>query len=140
MTKSLSSLLIIALVFVLCAPAGAQAPIGTIPPGTNFGGVSKGEIIGIVVGVVAFAVVAAVLLVRHSSRAKTITGCVSTVTNGLAVTNENDKQVYALSGDTAGVKAGERMRLQGHKIDSNGRQALGWQVTQIQKDYGPCQP
>jgi hypothetical protein len=68
MTKFLSGILIIALIFVLCVPAGAQAPIGTIPPGTNFGGVSKGEIIGIVVGVVSLAVVLTIVLCRQRKR------------------------------------------------------------------------
>jgi hypothetical protein len=140
MTKYLSPVLIIALVLVLCSPAGAQAPIGTIPPGTNFGGVSKAEIIGIVVGVVSLAVVLTIVLVHHSSKTRTITGCVVASPNGFTLNNERDNRVYALSGDTAGVKAGERMRLQGHKIDSSAGNPLGWQVSQIQKDYGACQP
>jgi hypothetical protein len=140
MTKFLSGILIIALIFVLCVPAGAQAPIGTIPPGTNFGGVSKAEIIGIVVGVVSLAVVLTIVLVNHSSRTRAITGCVVAAENGMTVANEKDKRVYALSGNTAGVKPGERMRLQGHKIDPSGGNPLGWQVSRIQKDYGVCQP
>ena len=139
MTKRLSVVLIIALFFLLCVPAGAQAPIGTIPPAPHFGGVSSGEIAGIVVGVVVPVVIITVVLVRHSHRGRTITGCVTATQNGFAVSNEKDKLVYALSGSTAGVKAGERMRLQGHKIDPNAGSPLGWEVSQIQKDYGPCQ-
>jgi hypothetical protein len=140
MTKYISGVLIIALVLGLCVPAGAQAPIGTIPPGTNFGGISKGAIIGIVVGVVATVVVVAIVIIRHSAKSRTITGCVTTAPNGLVVTNEKDKRVYTLSGDTAGVKPGERMTLQGHKISFSGSNPLGWEVSQIQKDYGACQP
>ena len=140
MTKYFSPVLIIALVLILCMPAGAQAPIGTIPPGTNFGGISKGAIIGIVVGVVATVVVVAIVVIHHSAKSRTITGCVTTVPSGLIVTNEKDKRTYALSGNTSGVKPGERMRLQGHKTDSNAGTPLGWEVSQIQKDYGACQP
>jgi hypothetical protein len=140
MTKYIPGVLIIALVLGLCVPTGAQAPIGTIPPGANFGGISKGAIIGIVVGVVATVVVVAILIIRHSAKSRTITGCVTTAPNGLVVTNEKDKRVYALSGDTAGVKPGERMTLQGHKISFSGSNPLGWEVSQIQKDYGACRP
>lgn len=140
MTKYFSPVLTIALVLILCMPAGAQAPIGTIPPGTNFGGISKGAIIGIVVGVVATVVVVAIVIIHHAAKSRTITGCVTAAPNGLVVTNEKDKRAYALSGNTARVKPGERMRLQGHKIDSSAGTPLGWEVSQIQKDYGACQP
>jgi hypothetical protein len=141
MTKCLSAPLIVALVFVLCLPAGAQHP-NIIAPGSHIGP-SKGEVVGITVGAIAAVVgvvIIAVLLVHHSHRGRTITGCVAAAQNGFTVSNEKDKLVYALSGDTAGVKAGERMRLQGRKIDPNSGSPLGWQVSQIQKDYGPCQP
>jgi hypothetical protein len=141
MTKYLSPILIIALVFVLCGPAGAQNP-NILAPGSTIGP-SKGEVVGIIVGVaaaVAAVVIITVVLVHHSSRGRRITGCVVAAPSGLTVTNERDNRVYALSGDTAGVKAGERMRLQGHKINSSAGNPLGWQVSEIQKDYGACQP
>jgi len=85
-------------------------------------------------------VVIAIVLFHHSAKARTITGCVVATPNVLNVSNERDNRVYALSGDTAGVKAGERMRLQGHKIDSGAGNPLSWQVSEIQKDYGACRP
>jgi hypothetical protein len=140
MTKCLSAILILALVLFLCVPAGAQAPVGTIPPPPHFGGVSNGEIIGIVVGVVAPVVIVAIVWFHHSSKSRTITGCVVAAQNSLTVANEKDQRVYALSGNIAGVNPGERMRLQGHKIDPSSGSPLGWEVSQIQKDYGACQP
>jgi hypothetical protein len=140
MTKYISGLLILALVSVLCIPAGAQAPIGTIPPAPHFGGVSSGEIAGIVAGVVVPVVVIAVVLFHRSSKSRTITGCIVAAQSSFTVANEKDRRVYALSGNIAGVKPGERMRLQGRKIDSSGSNPLGWEVSQIQKDYGACQP
>jgi hypothetical protein len=140
MRKRLSPVLIVALVLVLCDPTGAQAPIGTMPPAPHFGGVSTGEIAAIVAGVVVPVVIIAVVFFHHSAKARTITGCVVPVPNGLTVNNERDNRVYALSGDIAVVKAGERMRLQGRKIDSSAGNPLGWQVSQIQEDYGACQP
>jgi hypothetical protein len=141
MTTFLSGILIIALVFVLCLPAGAQSP-NILAPGSTIGP-SKGEVVGIIVGAiaaVAAVVIVTVVVIHHSAKARRITGCVVTSPNGLTVNNERDNRVYALSGDTAGVKAGERVSLQGHKINPDAGNPLGWQVSQIQKDYGACQP
>jgi hypothetical protein len=122
-------------------PAEAQNPI-IVGPGTgNIGySPSKGLIIGIVVGLVAAVVVVTVVVVHESSKKRTIAGCVNPAQNGMTVTNEKDKQVYMLSGDTAGVKPGERMSFHGNKIQPNAGNPLGWEVTRIQTDYGACHP
>ncbi len=140
MTKILSGVLIIALTLILCVPAEAQRPNTVAPSSAKIGGVSNGEIVGIVVGVVLLVVVVAVVAIHHSAKQRKITGCVVASPSGLTVNNERDNRIYALSGNTAGVKAGERMSLQGHKINPDAGNPLGWQVTQIQKDYGACQP
>jgi hypothetical protein len=136
MRKHFSPVVTIALVFLLCVPVGAQNP----PAAPPIGGVSKAEIIGIVVGVAAFVAVVSVLLIGRSARGRTITGCIIAADNGMTVADEKDKHVYVLSGNTAGVKAGERMKLQGHKINANAGNPLGWGVSHIQKDYGACRP
>jgi hypothetical protein len=140
MTKILSGVLIVALVFVLCVPAEAQRPNTVAPSSPHIGGISNAEIIGIAVGVVVPVVVIAVVVFHHSAKQRKITGCVVASPTGLTVNNERDDRVYALSGDTSGVKAGERMSLQGHKVNPDAGTPLGWQVSQIQKDYGACQP
>jgi hypothetical protein len=140
MTKILSGVLIVALVFVFCLPAEAQRPNTVAPSAPHIGGISNGEIIGIVVPVVVLGVVVAVVAFHHSARQRKITGCVAASPNGLTVNNERDNRVYALTGDTSGVKPDERMSLQGHKINPDGGNPLSWQVSQIQKDYGACEP
>jgi len=141
-TKYLSGILIVVMILLLSLRVEAQNP-NIIAPGTQFGP-SKGEVAGIIAGVVAGVVVTVIVVVvlvhRHSARARTITGCVSAVTNEITVTNEKDKRVYALCGNTAGVKLGERLTLQGNKINPSGTDLLRWNVSQIQKDYGVCQP
>ena len=141
MRKHLSGVLIIALSFALSIPTEAQNP-NIVGPGTgNIGySPSKGLIIGVVVGVVAAVVVVTVVVVHESSKKRTITGCVNPAQNGMTVTNEKDKQVYTLSGDTAGVKPGERMSFHGKKIKPNAGNPLGWEITTIQTDYGACHP
>ncbi|HXA76461.1 MAG TPA: hypothetical protein VNV41_04955 [Candidatus Acidoferrales bacterium] len=141
MRKHLSGILMIVLGFALCMPAKAQNQI-IVGPGTgNIGySPSKGLIIGVVLGVVAAVAVATVVVVHESSKKRTITGCVNPAQNEITVINEKDKQVYILSGDTAGVKPGERMSFQGKKIKPNASNPLGWEVTRIQTDYGACHP
>src|ERR1035438_2959043 len=82
----------------------------------------------------------AVLVVHESAKKRTITGCVTSGDNGMSVTDEKDKRLYALSGDTAGVKPGERMTLRGKKFKSNEGKPPFWETKKIVKDFGVCQP
>ena len=138
--KYLSGVLILALSFVLCIETQGQTR-GITPPGGFKGppGLSSGELAGIIAGVVV-GVVVVVVLVVHYSKKRTITGCVSSGPDGMTVTNEGDKQVYTLSGDTGGVKPGERMKLQGSKLKANTGKPLIWDTKKISKDFGVCQP
>jgi hypothetical protein len=138
--KYLSSILVIALSFVLCIPAEAQgAAGGGIGGGLGQIGPSTGTIVGAVVGVVAAVVVVAIVAI-HYSKKRTITGCVKPAQNGMIVNDERDKRVYTLSGDTLGVKPDERMTFQGKKIRPNAGNPLSWEITKIRNDYGVCQP
>jgi hypothetical protein len=83
----------------------------------------------------------AVVVIRKSSEKRTITGCVYPGQNGMSVTDDQDKRLYALSGNTTGVKAGDRMTLQGKKIKpKDAGKALGWETKHVAKDFGVCQP
>jgi hypothetical protein len=131
-SRYLSGVLVIALSCVLCMPAKADS--GTI------GGVGTGTIVGVVVGVVAVVAVVAIVVIHKTSGKGTITGCVKPAQNGMSVNDEKDQRVYTLSGDTAGVKPGERMTLQGKKIKPNAGNPPGWEITKVRTDYGVCQP
>src|ERR1017187_5412268 len=132
--KYLSAVLIIALTFVFCVPAEAQSSSGTI------GGVGTGTIVGVIVGVIAGVAVVAIVAI-HYSKKRTITGCVNSGGSGMTVTDEKDKQIYALSGNTTGIKSGDRMRLQGKKVKSTGpHKPLEWEARKVVKDFGVCQP
>jgi hypothetical protein len=98
---------------------------------------------GIIAGVAAAVIIVIVLIHRshRSDKSRTITGCVSATDNGMSLTDEGDKRIYALSGNTAGIKPGERMTLYGKKINSDeGSKPLGWKTDSIFKDFGACQP
>jgi hypothetical protein len=125
--------LIIALSVVLAIPAQASTSLKT-----------QGD--EIVIGVAAAAAVVAVLitvLVLHHNRSqsKTITGCVASGDSGMSIIDERDKKTYALSGDTASIKPGDRMKVQGKKVRLTGPgKTVGWEATKVAKDYGVCQP
>ena len=139
--KNVAGVLIIVLSFVLCIPAKAQGSAGG-GLGGGFGpiGPSTGTIVGAVVGVVA-AVIVVTILAIHYSKKRTITGCVISGTNGMSVTDEKDRRSYTLSGNTTGIKPGDRMRLQGKKIKpKDAGNSFVWETKEVAKDFGGCQP
>jgi hypothetical protein len=97
-----------------------------------------------VIGIVAVAaavVVITVVVVHESTKKKAITGCVNSGDNGMSVTDEKDKRIYTLSGNSAGIKPGDRVTLQGKKVKAKGANApLAWEVNKVTKDFGACQP
>ena len=97
----------------------------------------------IVIGIVAVsaALVVGTVLIIHYSKKRTMTGCVSSGETGMTVTDEKDKQIYALSGNTVGIKPGNRMRLQGKKVKPKDfDKTVVWEIKQVNKDFGLCQP
>jgi hypothetical protein len=123
--------LIVVLSVVLATPAEAQS--GKI--------VNTGQIVAAIVGVAAALVVVTVVIIHESSKKRTITGCVNSEENGMSVTDEKDKRIYALSGNTAGIKPGDRITLQGKKVRPKGSdKTLVWEAKRVTKDFGACQP
>ncbi len=103
--------------------------------------VSNGTIVGVIVGVIAAVVVVAYVAVHESRKKRTITGCVVQGGNGMSLTDEKDKRSYTLSGNTADIKPGDRMSLQGKKIKpKDAGKPVVWETGTISKDFGPCQP
>ena len=83
----------------------------------------------------------AYVVIHESSKKRSITGCVTPEENGMNVTDEKDKRSYALSGDTADIKPGDRMTLQGKKIKpKDAGKPLLWETKTISRDFGVCQP
>jgi hypothetical protein len=128
--KDVSGVLIIALGVALSTPAQADSLKTT----------GEHIVIGIVAVTAAVAVVVTVVVI-HYSKKRAITGCVNSVANGMTVTDEKDKQIYALSGSTTGIKPGDRMKLQGRKVKPKGPdKTLVWEAKEVTKDFGVCQP
>ena len=121
--------LMVALSVILAKPAEAK------------GYPSGGTIVAAIVGVVAVVVIAAVVVIHKSSERRSITGCVNSAENGMSMTDEKDKRLYALSGTTTDVKPGDRMTWQGKKIKpKDARKTLSWETTLVAKDLGLCRP
>lgn len=126
----------LALCLLLSLPTFAQGFSGF-----NLGniGPSKGEVVGIIIGVAAVITVSIILIHHETHKHPSITGCVASGADGLTLQNEKDKKVYALSGDVAVLGVGERGTLKGKKVKGpNGR--ASFQVEKLTKDYGKCNP
>jgi hypothetical protein len=124
--------LIVAVCVVLAIPVQAQP--------YSFNNLGRNVVIGIVAVSVAVVVIA-VVVVHESRKKRTVTGCVASGANGMSVTDEKDKRIYALSGNTADIKVGDRVTLQGKNAKSKDAKApLAWDVNKETKDFGACQP
>ena len=98
-------------------------------------------VVAVATAVAAIATVAIVSIVQHRHKKIVITGCVSSGENGMTLTDEEDRRSYSLSGETAGVKPGDRMKLQGKRLKrkrSNKTQV--WETAKIVEDFGVCRP
>jgi hypothetical protein len=124
--------LVATLCVVLAIPARAAAD--------SLDNLARNIVIGIV-AVSAALVVITVVIVHESRKKRTVTGCVTSGENGMSVTDEKDKRIYALSGNTADIKAGDRVTLQGKKANPKDAKApLAWEVKKETKDFGACKP
>ncbi len=123
-----AGLLVCVSVFLFPKPLEAQ--------GFNIGP-SKGDVVAVIVGIVAVGVVigvGVVLLVRHHP---SLTGCVASGPDGMTLENELDHAAFTLTGATAGLKAGERVHVIGHKEKGAPGGKAFW-VQEVRRDYGPC--
>ena len=124
--------LIVALCVVLAIPAQAGP--------NSLNNIGRNIVLGSVAVAIALVVIT-VVIVHEARKKRTVTGCVASGENGMSVTDEKDKRVYALSGNTAGIKQGDRVTLQGKKANPKDANApLAWEVTKETKDFGTCQP
>jgi hypothetical protein len=122
--------LIVALCVVLATPARAQQ--------NSLSNIGRNIVIGIV-AVAAAVVVITVVIVRETRKKRSITGCVNSGENGMSVTDEKDKRIYILSGNTSGIKPGDRVTLQGKNVKPNGaNKPLAWEVDKETQDFGAC--
>jgi hypothetical protein len=73
--------------------------------------------------------------VKHNH---SMTGCARSTADGLTLTTESDKQTYALTGDVAGIKPGNRVRVSGKKSKEKSTGTSQFLVEKVSKDFGAC--
>jgi hypothetical protein len=128
-SKYVPVVLVIALTVALAAPARADKL------DTN----GREIVVGIVAATAAVAVLITVLAL-HYSKKRAVTGCVESAGTGMTLTDDNH-HVYLLSGNTLGIKPGDRMKLHGRPIKSKGPdKTVVWEAAEVTKDFGVCHP
>ncbi|SRR5579884_931503 len=105
----------------------------------NIGTDAKLIVTGIAVVSAAVAVAVTVLVVHQRNKKSAITGCVTSGPNGISVSDDKDKRIYALSADSISIKPGDRMTLQGKRRKQSGGTWV-FEVHGIIRDFGSCQP
>lgn len=117
------------LLAVFSFSASAQTDWGRIagPSGAQVAGAAVGA--GAVIGIVLY-------LTLHRP---SITGCIRSGDGTYTITDQNGQVSYAVVNADAGLKPGERVKLQGKKKkDKSGN--LTFRMKRIKHDYGPCTP
>lgn len=123
---------IVYLLLGLMATASVRAQSGKI------GGVSNGDVVGIGVGLgaVGTGIGIGVYYAIHHNHA--LTGCAAVTPDGLRLQSANDGQAYALVGEIAAIRPGERVRVSGKKQKKDGVGAQLFLVDKLSKDLGSC--
>jgi hypothetical protein len=83
--------------------------------------------------------VAIIVPIEISHSHHIVTGCVMTSANGL-VLQTGDGRSYALEGDAATIKVGDKVKLHGSKLKKT-KDTTGpgvFRVEKLNRDYGPC--
>lgn len=135
MPKQLRLTLVVALitaVLLACRPAEAQSGgFGTIGP-------SKGEVVGAIVGAIAVVAVITVVVVYAVKHKPSITGCAVASPAGMTLQDQGNSQKFLLTGNTAGIKPGDRVKLQGKKLKGGDASTRTFTVLNLKHDYGAC--
>ncbi len=128
-----------AMAAVFCT--GASSPAGCAPGSAPLGniGPSNAELAGAVIGVGAVIAVAIIVPVEISRSHHNITGCVVASPSGLEL-QTSDAKTYALEGDAASIKVGDKVKIHGTKIKKT-KDASGpgvFKVEKLSRNYGAC--
>ena len=134
--KYVSVFLVLVLGVALSTLARAQKqclPCGPIGP-------NGGAVLGAIVGAAAGVIIVTGVVLYEVTKKRTITGCVISAPDGITLTDEKDKHLYALSGNTATIKVGDRIKVKGKKVKPKGdNKSWVWKAQGVTKDLGACQ-
>lgn len=127
----------VVLSFLCAALTGCCQPNDPSCRNVSFGP-SGAEVAGVAIG--AGAVVATVIAVEVHHAHHTLNGCVSNGPEGMQLHDGSGTKTYVLSGNTANITAGNKVRLHGTKSKQAGHSTGNptFLVERESKDYGPC--
>lgn len=92
--------------------------------------------IGVAIGAIGAGIgIGIYVAIRHNH---SLTGCAVSGANGLQIQSQGDQQSFALIGEVAGIKSGDRVRVTGKKVKSNAGAPRQFLVEKLGKDYGAC--
>jgi len=124
----------------ICAKAAVCALLVTVAakPAAANSIPTKSDVVWIGVGVAAIGAGIGVginFAVHHSH---SLTGCAASTANGFQLQSEGDQQTYALLGEVAGVKSGERIRVSGKQEKKSAGASRQFIVEKLNKHFGSC--
>jgi len=122
---------------LLFAPA-AKTALAQRPADQTIGA-SHAQIAGAIAGIAAGGALIGVGVYYAVKHAHSVTGCARSGPDGLKMTSESDKKTYALIGDVAGIKSGNRVRVSGKKSTDKSAGTSQFLVEKVSKDLGPCE-
>ena len=95
-------------------------------------------VFGVLVGAAAVGAAIVIGIYFIAREPRSITECVAPGPGGLTIQNEGDKQTFSLIGDTASLKAGDRIKVSGKRKKQDASGNRSFLVEKLSKDYGPC--
>jgi hypothetical protein len=139
-TRKLSAIAAVCVLFVPTDRPVLAQKHETQPPQLFTGsiGPSTGEIVGAAVGIAAVGAgigIGIYFAVKHNH---SVTGCAASTAGGMTLTTESDKRTYSLTGDVAGIKPGNRVRVSGKKAKEKSSATPQFLVEKVSKDFGAC--
>jgi hypothetical protein len=137
-SKLRSELAKIILCTLLLTASHAGNAQGSPRPRSVFLTTSPTKIAGISIGLAAVGAGVGLGIYFAVHHKHNLTGCAATTANGLNLVTDGDKQTYALSGEIAGIKSGERVRVSGNKSARDPTGQRRFAVERLSKDFGTC--
>jgi hypothetical protein len=92
--------------------------------------------IGIAIGAIGAGIGIGIYYAVHHGHS--LKGCAVSGPGGLQLQSQGDQQAYALVGEVAAIKPGERVRVSGKKAKATTGAGPQFIVEKIDKDYGAC--
>ena len=122
----------------LIASTTVFAGAGKPHPASSFQiGPTSGQVVGALVGIAGVGAAIGIGVYYAARHHRNLTGCASSGPDGLQLENEGDRKTYALSGDLAAVKPGDRIRVRGEK-EKGGGGVQPFLVEKVSRDFGAC--